>query len=175
MKQILVLILSFFFIHTFAQTREKDVEIKCAIIERLKELDELKIVEYPNMSGCGGFITGYFLDSNLLLVKAIHNAEAGYISQDTYLYNNKIIKILYNTHSALWTEHETKYPIEAENGDYTNMTYADTVFVIYNLETPIMSVHSNSEMINRNFDSEFYYTLISRFNCMKEQLNEVYD
>jgi hypothetical protein len=173
MKHIIFLILSFYSLLTFAQSTVSEVNLECEKIEKLKQSDNLTILEYPDLSGCGGFITGFYLDSNLLLVSAIHNAEAGYISQNTYLSNDKIIKIVYNTHSARWTEHETNYPEEDDNGDYSNMTYEDTEYVIYNLEKPEMSTHSNSEIINRNFDNELYSTLISRFNCMKDQLKEV--
>lgn len=139
-------------------------------MDRLLEQQLLTKYFYPNMSGCGGGLDGYYKDSTLLIIDATYQAELGFSSRKMYWYNGSIIKIHYREHFAEWAKYEVKYPADKFEWDPSKMTYTDTIYQItlgneYQIQKMV-----GSKVISENSDS----TLINRLvNCgfeMKEEL-----
>lgn len=95
-------------------------------MDRLLERQLLTKYFYPNMSGCGGGLYGYYKDSTLLIIDATYQAELGFSSRKMYWHNGSIIKINYREHFAEWAKYEVKYPSDKFKWDPSKMTYADT-------------------------------------------------
>ncbi|MCB9334921.1 MAG: hypothetical protein H6586_02155 [Flavobacteriales bacterium] len=127
--------------------------------------------QYPNMSGCGGSLKGYYLDSHLVFIKSTYNAEAGYTSKNIYIENDNALKIIYHQHSAQWEKHHQEYPKESEIGNYENMTYTDTTYNLYLIENPVMFKYAKAKLINDDFDKSLYNVLIHCYKSMTYELN----
>ena len=103
---------------TFSQTvklTEPEIEKYVKSIDKLKAENKLVKISYPNMSGCGGGVDGYYLNKNLVLIDATYNAELGFSSRTIYIDQDKFLKVIYREHFAEWGKYEEKYP---ENGKY---------------------------------------------------------
>ncbi|MCW8913665.1 MAG: hypothetical protein OQJ96_04930 [Flavobacteriales bacterium] len=173
MKIILLIILSSFTAsNTYSQTDNFS-----EIDSLTKEIDSLRIngylnkVEYPDMSSCGGYLQGYYLDTNLINITSIYSAEAGHISEDVYFKNGNAIKIVFKQHSAEWEKHSLNYPQENAAANYKNMTYTDTTYQIYLTAPPNMLKYSKSKLVNNKLDSVLLEQLISCYKSMILELN----
>lgn len=161
---------------TFGQT----VKLTATEIEKyVKSVDELcaenKLVKisYPNMSGCGGAVDGYYLNKNLVLIDATYSAELGFSSRTIYINQDKFLKTIYREHFAEWGKYEEKYPADKFEYDPTKMTYSDTVYIITLADPIIFKKEANDKIYSHNLDQALLNSIIICGKEMKFELQEV--
>ena len=150
-----------------------EIEKYAKSIDKLRAENKLVKISYPNMSGCGGGVNGYFLDKNLVLIDATYNAELGFSSRTIYIHQDKFIKIVYREHFAEWGKYEEKYPDDKFEYDPTKMTYTDTIYSIKISNPTVFNKQSDNKIIS----TKPYQALLDRLlGCgqqMKLELQEV--
>lgn len=132
--------------------------------DRLFDQQLLTKYFYPNMSGCGGGLYGYYKDSTLCIIDAVYQGELGFSSRKMYWYDGRIIKINYREHFAEWARYEENYPADKFEWDPNKMTYTDTIYQItlgikYQMQkmacNKIISEKQDSILINRLLNCGF--------------------
>lgn len=172
----LIYILLFITNLTFGQTvkhTEPEIEKYAKSIDKLKEENKLVKISYPNMSGCGGGVDGYYLNKNLVLIDATYNAELGFSSRIIYIDQDKFLKVIYREHFAEWGKYEEKYPHDKFEYDPTKMTYTDTVYSIILSNPTIFHKKSGSKIISKKLDQPLLDKVFSCGQQMRLELQEV--
>jgi len=121
MKNI-VYILIFITNLTFGQTvklTEPEIENYAKSVDKLRTENKLVKISYPNMSGCGGGVDGYYLNKKLVLIDATYQAELGFFSMTFYIDKDKFLKIIYREHFADWGKYDQNYPADKFEFDPT--------------------------------------------------------
>jgi len=161
---------------TFGQTiklTETEIEKYVNSVDKLRAENKLVKIFYPNMSGCGGGVDGYYLNKNLVLIDATYNAELGFSSRTIYIDLDKFLKVIYREHFAEWGKYEEKYPHDKFEDDPSKMTYTDTVYSI-TLTTPtIFHKKAVNKIISDKLDQSLLDKLLSCGQQMKLELQEV--
>jgi hypothetical protein len=161
---------------TFGQTiklTEPDIEKYANSVDKLRTENKLVKVSYPNMSGCGGGVDGYYLNKNLVLIDATYNAELGYSSRTIYIEQDKFLKIVYREHFAEWGKYEEKYPHDKFEYDPSKMTYTDTVYSI-TLSTPTdFHKTAGNKIISHKLEQPLLDRLLNCGQQMKAELQGV--
>ena len=146
-------------------------------IDRLtKEMDRLfeqKLLTryfYPNMSGCGGGLYGYYKDSTLLIIDATYKTELGFSSRKVYWHDGNIIKINYREHFAEWAKYEKNYSSDKFEWDPSKMTYTDTIYQITLGDKYQMQKITGSKLISEKQDSLLIKILVDCGFEMKKEL-----
>jgi hypothetical protein len=175
MKNI-VYILIFLTNLTFGQTvklTEPDIEKYVKSIDKLKNENKLVKIFYPNMSGCGGGLYGYYLNQNLVLIDATYGAELGFSSKAIYVNQDKFLKVIYREHFAEWGKYDENYPADKFEFDPTKMTYSDVVYSIILSNPTVFHKKSNNKVISTKLDQSLLDRLVSCGQEMKLELQEV--
>jgi len=175
MKNI-VYILLFLTNLTFGQTiklTETEIEKYAKSVDKLRAENKLVKVFYPNMSGCGGGLYGYYLNKNLVLIDATYSAELGYSSRTIYIDQVKFLKVIYREHFAEWGKYEEKYPHDKFEYDPTKMTYTDTVYSITLTNPTVFQKRAGNKIISNNLDQSLLDRLLSCGQQMELELQEV--
>jgi hypothetical protein len=171
-----IFILLVFLNPVFAQDHQwtkSEIETYVSSIDNFKVENTLVKISYPNMSGCGGAVDGYFLDGQLVLIDSRYSAELGFTSKTYYLDQRNILKMNYREYSAEWGKYEENYPSETYEWDPTKMTYSDTLYSIF-LTCPIeMEKMAKGEIINRVLEQGIIDRLTRCGAEMSQQLDEV--
>jgi len=124
-------------------------------IDSLKNTGELVKKNYEDMSYCGGSLSGFYKNDELVLIESYYGAEAGYGTIDAYLLNGKTVIIKRDEHFAEWDKYTELYPNgEGENGDsYEHMTYTDTTYFVILTAQPVFSKLSRGKLIDNKLNS----------------------
>lgn len=91
---------------------------------------QLEKIILPDMHLCGGAVTGYFKDTNLVYIESTYQAELGYTSKTVYFHQNQVIYIEYTDRSAEWSKYEKAYPPSEFDFDESKMTYKDQIIYV---------------------------------------------
>lgn len=172
----LVYILLFITNLTFGQTvklNEPEIEKYVKSIDKLREENELVKIFYPNMSGCGGGVDGYYLNKNLVLIDATYNAELGFSSRTIYIAQDKFLKVIYREHFAEWGKYKENYPHDKFEYDPTKMTYTDTVYSIALTNPTVFHKKAGNKIISSKLDQALLDRILSCGQQMKLELQEV--
>ena len=128
-------------------------------INNLIKKGKLNKVSYPDMSVCGGGLDGYYLDSKLVFINAVYNAETDNFTRSYYLNNGTYIAILYCLHTT-----------EKSSGNSEKMTYSD---VTYTIELPVKVTFEkteNKKVVSTSIESELLQELIDCGKSMEKEL-----
>jgi hypothetical protein len=161
---------------TFEQTvklTEPEIEKYAKSVDKLRAENKLVKISYPNMSGCGGGVDGYYLNENLVLIDATYNAELGFSSRAIYIDQDKFLKIIYREHFAEWGKYEEKYPHDKFEYDPTKMTYTDTVYSIALTAPTVFQKTAGKKVVSNRLDLTLLDRLLSCGQQMKLELQEV--
>jgi hypothetical protein len=169
---ILILLTNLTFGQTVKQTAP-EIEKYSKSIDKLKAENRLVKISYPNMSGCGGGLDGYYLNKKLVLIDATYGAELGFSSRTIYIDQDKFLKIIYREHFAEWGKYEKNYPSDKFEYDPTKMTYTDTVYTITLSNLTVFHKQSDNKIISTKLDQSLLERLISCGQQMNLELQEV--
>ena len=161
---------------TFGQTVKltaPEIEKYTRSVDKLWTENKLVKISYPNMSGCGGGIDGYYLNENLVLIDSRYNAELGFSSRTCYIEQDKILKIVYREHFAEWEKYEKNFPPDKYEWDPTKMTYTDTIYSIFMGNLTDFHKKSANKIISSKLDQSLLDRLVSCGQEMKLELQEV--
>ena len=171
----IVYILIFLTNLTFGQSvklTEPEIEKYAKSVDKLKAENKLVKISYPNMSGCGGGVDGYYLNKNLVLIDATYNAELGFSSRTIYIDQDKFLKVIYRKHFAEWEKYEEKYPHDKFEYDPTKMTYTDTVYSMALTTPTIFHKTTGNKVVSNKLDQTLLDRLLSCGQQMKLELQE---
>lgn len=143
------------------------------VIDRLNHENKLVRVSYHSMSGCGGSLNGYYLKKGLVLIQAVYSGELGFIAQDIYWQDKKMMKLIYREHFPEWEKYYEKYPAEKYELDSTKMTYTDTVYTISLTNPPLYRKSASQKTISRKPNQKLMQSIISCGELMMLELQEV--
>jgi hypothetical protein len=161
---------------TFGQTVKMtapEIEKYTKSIDKFKAENRLVKISYPNMSGCGGGVDGYYLNKNLVLIDATYNAELGFSSKTIYVDKDRFLKVIYREHFAEWGKYEEKYPHDKFEYDPTKMTYSDTVYSITLTNPTVFHKKAGNKIISNKIDQSLLDKLLSCGQQMKLEVQEV--
>lgn len=161
---------------TFGQTVKMtvpEIENYAKSIDKLRAENNLVKISYPNMSGCGGGVDGYYLNKNLVLIDATYNAELGFSSRTIYLDKDRFLKVIYREHFAEWGKYEEKYPHDKFEYDPTKMTYTDTIYSITLTNPTVFNKKAGNKIISNKLDQSLLDRLLSCGKQMKLELQDV--
>jgi hypothetical protein len=142
-------------------------------IDKFRAENRLVKISYPNMSGCGGGVDGYYLNKNLVLIDATYNAELGFSSRTIYVDKDRFLKVIYREHFAEWGKYEEKYPHDKFEYDPTKMTYSDTVYSITLTNPTVFHKKAGNKIISNKIDQSLLDKLLSCGQQMKLEVQEV--
>lgn len=169
---ILILLTNLTFGQTVKQTAP-EIEKFAKSVDKLRAENKLVKISYPNMSGCGGGVDGYYLNESLVLIDATYNAELGFSSRAFYINQDKFSKVIYREHFAEWGKYEEKYPHDKFDYDPTKMTYTDTVYLITQANPTVFHKKADNKIISNKLDQNLIDRLLSCGQQMKLELQEV--
>jgi len=149
---------------------QHQIDILTKEMDRLFEQKLLTKYFYPNMSGCGGGLYGYYKDSTLLIIDATNRAELGFSSRKVYWHDGNIIKIDYREHFAEWGKYKENYPSDKFEWDPGKMTYTDTIYQITLGDKYQMQKITGSELISEKQDYLLIKILVDCGFEMKKEL-----
>lgn len=152
---------------------EPEIEKYAMSIDKLRTENKLVKISYPNMSGCGGGLNGYYLNKKLVLIDATYKAELGFSSKIFYIDQDKFLKVIYQKHSAEWGKYEQEYPSDKFEYDPTKMTYSDTVYLITLTNPTIFHKKSDNKIISTKLDQSLLDRLLSCGQEMELELQGV--
>lgn len=150
-----------------------EIEKYAKSIDKLRTENKLVKISYPNMSGCGGGVDGYYLNKKLILIDSRYNAELGFSSRTFYNCQDKFIKVIYREHFAEWVKYDKNYPPEKFEYDPTKMTYTDTVYSITLSNPTVFFKKADNKIITNKLDQTLIDGLLNCGEEMKVQLQEV--
>ena len=149
---------------------ESQIDSLTGNYDRLMDEKVLTKYSYPNMSGCGGGLFGYYQDSVLLIIDATFKAELGFSHRRVYWTDNNIVKIVYREHFAEWNKYQKKYPADIYEWDTSKMTYSDTVYEIKLGQMYQMKKIAEEKVLNEKLDSAMIRRLVECGFDMKKEL-----
>lgn len=161
---------------TFGQSvklTEPEIEKYVKSVDKLRAENKLVKISYPNMSGCGGGVDGYYLNKNLVLIDATYNAELGFSSRTIYIDQDKFLKVIYREHFAEWGKYEEKYPHDKFEYDPSKTTYTDTIYSITLTNPTVFYKKAGNKIISNKLDQSLLVGLLGCGQQMKLELQEV--
>lgn len=161
---------------TYGQTPKLtafEIEKYAKSLDKFKAENKLVKIFYPNMSGCGGGVDGYYLNKNLVLIDATYNAELGFSSRTIYVDKDRFLKVIYREHFAEWGKYQEKYPHDKFEFDPTKMTYTDTVYTIALANPTVFIKKLDNKVVSTKLDQSLLDKLLSCGQQMKLELQEV--
>ncbi|MCE2994417.1 MAG: hypothetical protein ACK5RG_06795 [Cyclobacteriaceae bacterium] len=174
--KVIVCVLFFVSSTAFGQTvprTESAIEKYVKVIDRLNHENKLVRVSYHNMSDCGGSLDGYYLNKSLVLMKAVFSGELGFIAQNVYLQDQKMMKLIYREHFPEWEKYYAKYPAEKYELDSGKMTYTDTIYTISLANPPLFKKSASQKTISHKPNQKLMESIISCGQSMMLELQEV--
>lgn len=154
---------------------ESKIEKSANSIDKFKSHNKLKKILYPNMSGCGGSLYGYYLNKELVLIESTYYGELGFSSRSFYINQGDFIKIIYREYSAEWGKYEQKYPSNQYEFDESKMTYVDTISTIILSNPIIFKKQSDNKIVSTDINHALIEELINCGQTMKLELQEATD
>ncbi|MBI1221607.1 MAG: hypothetical protein GC180_03300 [Bacteroidetes bacterium] len=154
---------------------ETEIERYVQWVDQLKVEHQLDRISYPNMSGCGGAVDGYYFNQKLVLIESIYNAELGFSSRKYYLEQDSFVKIIYHEHFADWDRYQADYPPDKFDFDASKMTYTDTLYSIFLAHPAVFYKTAGNHLISKNPEQPLLDRLLSCGQEMKNELHEVTD
>ncbi len=145
-------------------------EMAVAKVDSLYKKGKLQKKFYPNMSGCGGALYGYYYKNELQLIDSKYGAELGYSSKKMYWKDKEIVKIIYHQHVADWEAYEKKYPQKKYKFNPSKMTYSDTTYIIQLGKNADFKMLAGKEIISTTADNALITDLA---NCGKRMVLEL--
>jgi hypothetical protein len=139
-------------------------------IDSLKKKHQLQEYFYPNMSGCGGGLYGWYAADKLVYIDATYAGELGYTSTKMYLRDTTVYKIIYREYVPEWDKFIKHYPEATEKEMKKHMTYLDRTYTIIAAQPMIITTRSNRKAINDSIDSGLPGRL---FSCGQEMRKEL--
>lgn len=155
-------------VNTDISLREAD-----SIVINIDSMTQSKLLTkyfYPNMSFCGGALYGYYKEDELIYINSIYSAELGFSSRQVYLYEGKILKIIYREHFAEWEKYDLNHPPDKYEYDTSKMTYSDTLYTITFNEKLKFEKQSMKKLISKDVDSKLIERLTECAVGMREEL-----
>lgn len=111
----------------------REIDSLVAETDRLLAGGGLKKVGYPNMSRCGGSVSGYYLQDSLKRIDARFGAELGYLERKVYWAQGRIIRIVYREYVPDWGNSE-RPKSSADRVVFSDTTYIVTLGAPYAME-----------------------------------------
>ena len=136
-------------------------ELTVAQIDSLNANGKLTKKFYPNMSGCGGALNGFYYKDKLVFIDATYSGELSYTRKKMYLNNLEFSKIIYQEHYPEMEKYKGKYPLKKYEFDPSKVTFADTIYEIEigkkigfkkTFENKILSTELDSTLLNKLID-----------------------
>ncbi|MGV8947707.1 MAG: hypothetical protein ACOH1N_14865 [Lutibacter sp.] len=161
---------------TFGQTVKltaPEIENYAKSIDKLRAENKLVKISFPNMSGCGGGVDGYYLNRNLVLIDATYNAELGFSSRTIYIDQDKFLKIIYREYFAEWGKYDQNYPADKFEFDPKKMTYTDAIYSILLTSPTVFHKKVDNKIISNKLKQSLIDRLVSCGQEMKLELQEV--
>lgn len=149
-----------------------DIDKYCIYVDSLIEINHLVIVEYPDMSFCGGDLKGFYLNDSLIYLSSTVSIELIFRKLNVYFYGGKSIKIHLYEHFPNWDEYYLEFPNgEGEYGtDYTSMTYADATSNYYLIKPTVAQTLINDVFVEEKLNNEKHE---SHLKCIKNMIKEL--
>lgn len=176
-----LLFISFFFLifkSSFSQDSVSLINSHVSKVNLLVKANKLTLKEYQNMSFCGGALTGYFQNGELIYIKTVYAGEMGATFTDWYLNNGKII-YMKEVHSEYippkdFNDYCKKHHDKNGNCDFSGLKNTEEIHKTYFLQNPKIIHSIDNKTINLNSEEINNYILNS-INCLSsliEELNE---
>lgn len=127
---------------------KKQIDAYVRSVNSLLARKELVKYSYPQMSLCGGALHGYYYQGKLVLIEATHGGQFGANSQQVYLKDTIIYKLLNREYWGDEEAYRKNYP-EDEEIDPEKMRYSDTLHTVYLTEQPLFITSSRRQTISK--------------------------
>ncbi|WP_124981254.1 hypothetical protein [Nonlabens xiamenensis] len=125
---------------------------------------------YPNMSACGGSLSGYYYENQLVFIDATYSGELSYTRKKMYLNKSGFSKIIYLEHFPEMEKYKKQYPLDKYDFDPAKVTFADTIYEI-KIEPNVEFKKSYLDIV---LSTETDSTLISKLlDCGKKMIAEL--
>ncbi|NRA13850.1 MAG: hypothetical protein HRT57_18060 [Crocinitomicaceae bacterium] len=132
------LIFFLFPVSLFAQNFDKiEIETYVATIDSLNNNHQLEVFVYLKWSNQGGTVNGYYLEGNLVYLKAYMETEGGFIQKEAYFNQGLFSKIVFSSisNSSLnGTEYKGKSKSLMSNKDSLSYYLFDGSDILYNIK-----------------------------------------
>lgn len=135
-------------------------------IDSLYDKNVLIEKKYPNMSVCGGALSGFYLGDDLQLIMSKYHAEFGFSSKKIYWNGNKVSKMVYQEYFPRYESHSTK--IEEDS-----LLYSDVVYEIVLSDSYTFKKIMDDTIITNKIDTALLENLIECSEQMKRELEHV--
>ncbi len=159
-------------------TTEKDVKLDelvftVAEIDSLISNKSLSELKYPNMSVCGGSLSGFYYKNKLVFIDATYSGELSYTRKKMYLLQSNFSKIIYQEHFPEMDKYKKKYPLEKYDFDPSKVTFADTIYEINIGQKNGFKKTYLNEILSTKADSTLINKLLDCGERMKTELKSV--
>lgn len=128
---------------------------------------------YPNMSACGGSLSGYYFDDQLVFIDATYSGELGYTRKKMYLAEKDFSKIIYQEHFPEMEKYKRKYPLNKYDFDPTKVTFTDTIYEIKIKPSLEFKKSYLNNVLSTKADTILIKKLIDCGNKMIAELNSI--
>jgi len=133
----------------------------------------LSEIKYPNMSTCGGSLSGFYYKNKLVFIDATYSGELSYTRKKMYLSNSGFSKVIYQEHFPEMDKYRKKYPLEKYDFDPSKVTFADTIYEInIGQKNGFKKIYLN-EVLSTETDSTLITKLLVCGERMKTELKSV--
>ncbi len=140
------------------------------IMDQKQKTGKFQAFAYPEKSTCGGALTGFYEEDQLVMTKAKNSGEAGYTDRLIYWNGNHIIKMILLEHTPDMDEYFDKYPLEKFEFDMDKLTYHDKRYEITLGTKPKIEISLDGRKLSNQVDSNLVNNLIDCGIFMKAEL-----
>ena len=152
------------------ESKSEYLVFKISEIDSLLQNGILTKKMYPNMSACGGSLSGYYFENQLVFIDATYSGELSYTRKKMYLTETGFSKIIYQEHFPEMEKYKKKYPLDKYDFDPAKVTFADTIYEIKMQPNVEFKKLYLDKVLSTKTDS----TLINKFvDCGKEMITEL--
>lgn len=156
----------------YAQPSVFETGKRVASIDSLLTAGKLEKYLLPDMSFCGGGLTGYYLNGELVFLSATYGAEAGYHSQEFYLMKGEPVKIRNREYNADYNRYRKLYPGDT-TFDPAKIPHTDTLWTFVLATRRTMYISSGTKILSSgSCDERRLRQLLACFTTMKGELEE---
>lgn len=178
-KLIIALIVTLFQSLNYSQDSNLIINSYVKKVDLLVKTNKLTIKEYPNMSFCGGALTGFYQSGVLIYIKSVYGGAMGATFTSYYLKDDKLL-YTYENHSEYippkdFDSYCEKHKDKNGNCDFSALKQTQEVFKTYFLQIPKVFHSIDTKTINLN-SKEIEAYILKTTNCLTsliEELNEI--
>jgi hypothetical protein len=128
---------------------------------------------YPNMSACGGSLSGFYYGNQLVFIDATYSGELSYTRKKMYLTETGFSKIIYQEHFPEMEKYKKQYPLNKFDFDPAKVTFADTIYEIKIKPNTEFKKLYLDKVISTERDTTLINKLVDCGNTMITELNTV--